>query len=272
MEEVDEEYFSELVRFPHLSGREILDFRLSPLFPHLLHQLTKLSTSPESAGAYLNFLTRCCANYDFSYQFGDYGGHIILKQIIKNLPEFNDECYELISTIAASGCVYPMTKNILSQEEIMRPLIYQFTRQQDQGQGEGKDDREFTVILRQIPASMHGEGQIAVGYIIWSAALILSRWIAMNSSFFEKKLVLEIGAGTGLCGIVAGACGSSVVISDYTDIILKNIAENIRLNRKGTLCQGTEGCLDESAYAEVIPPCPCRVSHLIGLSPRLEHS
>jgi hypothetical protein len=72
------------------------------------------------------------------------------------------------------------------------------------------------------------------------------------------------------------------VISDYTDIILRNIAQNIRLNRKGNLVKGTEGCLEEDdrvavkhpsfSVCSVVPP-----SHfiyfipLLGLSSRLEY-
>jgi hypothetical protein len=259
----DEESFAQVIQRTELSERDILNFRLSSLFPYLIDQLTQLTHQehqPPAIGSYLKFLSLCCRNYDFSYQFGDFGGHLLLKKILKSFPDFSDECYELISVISSSGCGYPMTKNILYQEEIMKPLIYQFKRRQHMGQEKAEEqeeqqrpfEEEFTVILRQIPSSMHGEGQIAVGYIIWSAALILSRWIAFNSLFFDQKSVLEIGAGTGLCGIVAGACGASVVISDYTDIILRNISENILLNRKGTLCQGTEGCLYKTSYAEVL--------------------
>ena len=247
-----------------LSDREILEYRLSSsVFFPLLKELTE-PTNPSSLESYLSFLMACCQDYDFSYQFGDSGGHLIIKKILKTFPEYSELCYELISTITRSGCLYPMPMNILHREHVIMPLIYQFhTQQQRQSSSaslspspslpQTQPQSSFTVILRQIPDSMHGEGQIAVGYIIWSAALILSRWISLQSKFFQRKLVLEIGAGTGLCGIVACACGSSVVISDYTDIILRNIAQNIRLNRKGNLVKGTEGCLSEAALVEVEP-------------------
>jgi hypothetical protein len=268
--------------YSHLSEREILDFRLSSAFSTLLIELNQ-PTDPSYLESYLRLLLTCCLDYDFSYQFGDFGGHLLLKRILKNFPEHSELCYELISIITSSGCLYPMPMNILHKEHVIHPLFYQFHPQQQPSSpslspllspplSHHHSQSSITVILRQIPDSMHGEGQIAVGYVIWSAALILSRWISLHSNFFQRKLVLEIGAGTGLCGIVACACGSSVVISDYTDIILRNIAQNIRLNRQGNLVKGTEGCLDEDAHVAVEPLFTLlSLTDSAGLSSRLEY-
>ena len=55
--------------------------------------------------------------------------------------------------------------------------------------------------------------------------------MARHADIFKAQKVLEIGAGIGLCGIVATACGaSSVHITDYSEIILENIVCNVALN------------------------------------------
>lgn len=41
------------------------------------------------------------------------------------------------------------------------------------------------------------------GQIVWPAAKVLSWYIATNNDVFKNKVVLELGAGTGLAGFVA---------------------------------------------------------------------
>lgn len=60
-----------------------------------------------------------------------------------------------------------------------------------------------------------------------------------HSDIFRNKDVLEIGAGIGLCGVVAAGCGaSSVLITDYSEVILENAAFNVALNRGTYLLDG----------------------------------
>lgn len=231
-----------------LSEREILSFRISPLFQLFFNLFTECS-SFDQIELYINILKLLCSNSDFSYQFGDFGGHIILKRWMRDFPDCIDNCCELITIIISSGCQFPMMKNILHQEHIMIPSSYEFFINNEQS---SPSQSSFHVLLRQIPQSMHGEGQIAVGYIIWSAAIILSRWICNHTSLFQNKSVLEIGAGTGLCGIVASACNANVTITDYTDIILKNISQNIQLNTGNHLINGTVSCLNDKLPCQVL--------------------
>lgn len=238
------------------SDRDILKFRLSPAFQRFIDEFA--ATTDDTLTYYLNLLSTLCADYDFSYQFGDFGGHNLLKRHMRDYPEYFDMCCELITVITGSGCKFPMSKNILHVEQVLRPTPYLFDT-------DSKDS--IQILLRQIPASMHGEGQIAVGYIIWSAAVILSRLICSYSYYFKSKRVLEIGAGTGLCGIVASACQAKVVITDYTEIILNNISQNIRLNTGNTLLNGRTGCLNQNDLScEVSPYIKASPNRSLGLS------
>ena len=58
----------------------------------------------------------------------------------------------------------------------------------------------------------------------------LSCRIALNSSLFKGKCILEIGAGNALCGVVAATVASHVTLTDFNEVVLKNIESVISLN------------------------------------------
>jgi predicted nicotinamide N-methyase len=59
-----------------------------------------------------------------------------------------------------------------------------------------------------------------------------NRWIFDNTELVANKKVFELGAGCGLCGILAGMHSNTVAISDYTREIVKIIKTNVDLNSK----------------------------------------
>lgn len=60
-------------------------------------------------------------------------------------------------------------------------------------------------------------------------AIYLTKWIFENRSVFAGKKVLDMGAGSGIQGIVAGLCGAKkVAFSDLSLAASKNCAENIK--------------------------------------------
>lgn len=142
----------------------------------------------------LNTLECYCQNYDFSLEFASYGGHLLLKKILRchgYSSDIVDAVEEVIGSTVSSGCYFP-TKSMISSEPsgtaFSPPTIHKF----------GDDNiAEFSVYLRKIPLSMYGAGQHAVGYILWSSAVILSRFLVSNKSILSCKTVLECGAGLG---------------------------------------------------------------------------
>jgi predicted nicotinamide N-methyase len=58
------------------------------------------------------------------------------------------------------------------------------------------------------------------GVVLWPAAIALAHEIATRATEFRGKTVLELGAGTGLPGIVAASLGASVVQTDRHELIL----------------------------------------------------
>ena len=70
------------------------------------------------------------------------------------------------------------------------------------------------------------------GQILWAASLVLSRWLIDLTPQLRGKAVIELGAGCGLCGIVASKiCGAaSVSITDLAEETMSNLRHNISVN------------------------------------------
>ncbi|XP_076155556.1 protein N-lysine methyltransferase METTL21D-like [Alosa pseudoharengus] len=76
-----------------------------------------------------------------------------------------------------------------------------------------------------------------VGHVVWDAAIVLGKYLETESflnsssgvSFWTSKNVLELGAGTGIVGLVAATLGAHVILTDLDDLqqlLQKNITEN----------------------------------------------
>ena len=70
------------------------------------------------------------------------------------------------------------------------------------------------------------------GLQLWAASIVLSRWLVELAPRLRGRGVVELGAGCGLCGIVAARlCGASpVLMSDLADETMANMAHNLSLN------------------------------------------
>eukprot|EP01018_Ginkgo_biloba_P015595 Gb_16252 [translate_table: standard] len=72
-----------------------------------------------------------------------------------------------------------------------------------------------------------------VGFQIWKASLLLADFILhliQTSSIFNDVIALELGAGTGLVGILLARAAKSVFITDRGTEILDNCLHNVELN------------------------------------------
>ncbi|XP_031250252.1 methyltransferase-like protein 22 isoform X1 [Pistacia vera] len=73
----------------------------------------------------------------------------------------------------------------------------------------------------------------SVGLQVWKAELVLSDFVMhkmCTSSEFYGIVSLELGAGTGLVGMLLARVARKVFLTDYGDEILDNCAKNIELN------------------------------------------
>ena len=70
------------------------------------------------------------------------------------------------------------------------------------------------------------------GLVVWGAALLLSEYIIASAAKFEGKRLLELGAGTGLSGLVAACCAApaAVTLTDSVPVVLRNLRHNVSMN------------------------------------------
>ncbi|XP_013383563.1 protein N-lysine methyltransferase METTL21A [Lingula anatina] len=93
-----------------------------------------------------------------------------------------------------------------------------------------KDRREFKfgethLFIRQ------NWSQGGVAAVVWDAAVVLAEYLDKNPDVVKGKLVLELGAGTGLAGIAAAMLGGHLTLTDRA-MALEYIQENVELNIK----------------------------------------
>ncbi|KAJ8539019.1 hypothetical protein ON010_g12852 [Phytophthora cinnamomi] len=72
------------------------------------------------------------------------------------------------------------------------------------------------------------------GVSIWSAALILSRWVIDHRDVFDGKQVCELGSGCGVSGLAVHKYTNAarVVLSDLFAHTIQNLEHNLELNKK----------------------------------------
>lgn len=101
-------------------------------------------------------------------------------------------------------------------------------------------EEDVSVILREVrddfSEAAHGDkANVRVGYKLWGGAVVLALAVLKMGREGELvgKSVLELGAGLGLCGLVAARpeCGASqVTITDFHPRIVSNLSYNIAVN------------------------------------------
>lgn len=63
-------------------------------------------------------------------------------------------------------------------------------------------------------------GRLSYGLALWPASIALAHELAGRSDELRGARVLELGAGTGLPGIVASSCGARVVQTDHQQAVM----------------------------------------------------
>ena len=79
--------------------------------------------------------------------------------------------------------------------------------------------------------------RLPYGVTLWTASIARAHDIAARAADFRGKRVLELGAGTGMPGIVAAAHGARVVQTDRNELAMSVGKRNITLNRVETIEQ-----------------------------------
>jgi predicted nicotinamide N-methyase len=79
--------------------------------------------------------------------------------------------------------------------------------------------------------------KLPYGITLWAAAVALAHEIAARENDFRGKRVLELGAGTGLPGIVAASLAAKVVQTDRNELAMSLCRRNHKLNKVETIEQ-----------------------------------
>ncbi|KAM4626472.1 protein N-lysine methyltransferase METTL21A [Discoglossus pictus] len=71
--------------------------------------------------------------------------------------------------------------------------------------------------------------QLGVAAVVWDAAVVLCMYLEAGGLGLQDRSVIELGAGTGLVGIVAALLGANVAITDR-EVALEFLKTNVREN------------------------------------------
>jgi methyltransferase-like protein 23 len=98
-------------------------------------------------------------------------------------------------------------------------------------------------------------GRPPYGVVLWPAAVALAHEVAARADEFGNTRVLELGAGTGLPGIIAASFGARVVQTDRHDAAMMVCKENGARNAVSTIeyrAADWEHWTDTSSYDWII--------------------
>ncbi|CAF1321189.1 unnamed protein product [Adineta steineri] len=68
------------------------------------------------------------------------------------------------------------------------------------------------------------------GYQLWNGSLLLCDFILTNQDRFLNRTILELGAGIGLCTLIASRFASTIISTDHDNNLLEVLQENININ------------------------------------------
>ena len=103
----------------------------------------------------------------------------------------------------------------------------------EENSNNGKDNKENREISIVIKGFKHEHERIfdSTGLTLWRASKLLCNYMCSNPQVIQNKRVLEIGAGLGLCGLLAYHLhASSVVMTDGDTDVLAEMRHNVDQN------------------------------------------
>ena len=96
-------------------------------------------------------------------------------------------------------------------------------------------------VCLQPPAESASE--VCLGGMIWPAAPVLCRWMTRSTATIQGAAVLELGAGTGVCGLYAAGLGASVCLTEggpdaprLLELMRRSVAANVEVLGEASSC------------------------------------
>ena len=133
-------------------------------------------------------------------------------------------------------------------------------RTQQQGRGEALRDTADGELLSDTAdgelLSDTADGELlSVGGSIWPCAAALCRWLLQNEPVVRGARVLELGAGTGACGLFAAGLGSAhVLLTDGRDGLVALQAANLKANAGFSLAEDASVSMQAFRWGQSAPP------------------
>ncbi|XP_078420571.1 EEF1A lysine methyltransferase 3-like [Cetorhinus maximus] len=90
-------------------------------------------------------------------------------------------------------------------------------------------ERNYEFCGHHLWMSQSSDSQLGTSGFIWEAGLALCQYIEKQNLTFDGMKVIELGAGTGIIGILAVLLGGNVTITDQPNV-LKQIQHNVTAN------------------------------------------
>jgi hypothetical protein len=113
----------------------------------------------------------------------------------------------------------------------------------------------------ELPVNQDGNGVTSISGVVWDAALFLIDFlVTFISNFPEKRLnnVLDVGTGTGICGISAALLGANkVLLTDVceTSSLVSNIGD-LREEYKSKVTFVSHSWEDDTLPDSILHPAP----------------
>ncbi|KAM4601899.1 protein N-lysine methyltransferase METTL21A [Polymixia lowei] len=80
--------------------------------------------------------------------------------------------------------------------------------------------------------------KLGVAAVVWDAAVVMCMYLELGQVDLKGKVAIELGAGTGLVGIVAALLGAKVTITDREpalEFLSANVKANVPPDRRGSV-------------------------------------
>ncbi|KAG8452572.1 hypothetical protein GDO86_004383 [Hymenochirus boettgeri] len=101
------------------------------------------------------------------------------------------------------------------------------------------EESRYEFCGRELCITQHYGANLGVAAPVWDAALFLCGYIEEKKLDFEGKKVIELGAGTGVVGILVSLIGGQVTLTDLPHAlpqIQKNVSANISSSHLPDVC------------------------------------
>jgi predicted nicotinamide N-methyase len=92
------------------------------------------------------------------------------------------------------------------------------------------------------------------GQVIWPAAPLMAYFLLSEEGrrIIQDQHVVEVGAGIGIPGLLAGMWARSVMLTDHNPVVLSILSENVKLNQVAMVSELVE--VAELDWASPVPP------------------